>query len=175
ERMDDAEVAQLRSMIERDGRRKVLSVDHPTDRLEDFFLRVVSKAQRDHLATSGAESGRGVTEFLSAGPPREEQMLDGLVRAGETLQASEPPAIETTPVSESPRAPLPDREHVEALLSTTPLEPEADAAGSDQPEAEAVPSQSEEPPSGPREVKLPSGADQDVIQRLLQERKDESD
>ncbi|NUQ45655.1 MAG: ABC transporter ATP-binding protein, partial [Phycisphaerae bacterium] len=53
ERLEPAVIERVRGIIERDGGRRVISVDHPTDRLEDFFLRIVAQAQHERLETSG--------------------------------------------------------------------------------------------------------------------------
>ncbi|MFQ5501281.1 MAG: ABC transporter ATP-binding protein, partial [Phycisphaerae bacterium] len=66
-------------------------VDHPTDRLEDMFLRVVSQAQREKLETSGAESTAGISEFLGGGKGESGgvDLVESLVEAG---KAPEPTA-----------------------------------------------------------------------------------
>ena len=59
---------------------EVLSVDHPTDRLEALFLRVVGQAQREKLQTSGAESTVGVSQFLTGAAGGEVSMVETLVQ-----------------------------------------------------------------------------------------------
>jgi hypothetical protein len=80
--LDDATVGKIRELIAKAGR-EVLSVDHPTDRLEALFLRVVSQAQRDKLATSGAESTGGVSAFLTGRESEEggRALIETLVHA----------------------------------------------------------------------------------------------
>jgi len=90
---DNGTLGRVRQLIETQTGHPVLSVDHPTDRLEDVFLRVVEKAQRERLETSGAESMRGVSNFLAA-PPRGEDVLQSLVAASDEAEM-EPVAADT--------------------------------------------------------------------------------
>lgn len=62
--LDAETLGRVRDVIAKAGRDD-FEVHHPTDRLEDLFLRVVSQAQREKLETSGAESTAGVSEFLA--------------------------------------------------------------------------------------------------------------
>lgn len=80
--LDEATVKKVQQVIEQAGS-QVLGVNHPTDRLEALFLRIVSQAQRDKLQTSGAESGRGVSQFLGGKGREEESIVDSLVEAGQ--------------------------------------------------------------------------------------------
>ncbi len=113
---DDATLGRVRGLIEKQTGRPVISVEHPTDRLEDVFLRVVEKAQRDKLETSGAESMRGVSDFLAATPAERsgEQLLQSLVAASAT-EAVEPEAAPT------PVRPVPKMEVLDDLVAAPPL------------------------------------------------------
>ena len=61
------------------------SVEHPTQRLEDLFLDIVHKAQKEGLTTHGASSGGDIAEFLTAEatgahmPETSEQVLENLM------------------------------------------------------------------------------------------------
>ncbi len=97
---DAPALAEIERFIETRTGRPALSVDHPTDKLEDLFLRVVEKAQREQLATSGAESGRAISQFLAAPEGAERQrpqkVLEELVAAG-TRETPEPKGETPTP------------------------------------------------------------------------------
>ncbi|MFO0972351.1 MAG: ATP-binding cassette domain-containing protein [Phycisphaerae bacterium] len=142
----------IRRYIEQSTGQPVMSVDHPTDRLEDLFLRVVAQAQRDQLATSGAESGRGVSDFLAAPQGaqrrRPEELLQSLVAAGVASEPAEP--IEPGATEAAPRV-APKFEVLEELS----------AAG-------APPTESEpEPVDGPRALpSKPAEPNRSVIERL---------
>ncbi len=123
---DDATLGRVRGLIEKQTGRPVISVEHPTDRLEDVFLRVVEKAQRDKLETSGAESMRGVSDFLAADTAARsgKQVLQSLVDAAAT-ETVEPEA------APAPARPVPRMEVLDDLVAAPPLtervvdEPEA--------------------------------------------------
>lgn len=97
--LDEATVKKVQQVIEQAGS-QVLGVNHPTDRLEALFLRIVSQAQRDKLQTSGAESGRGVSQFLGGKGREEESIVDSLVEAGQQhapVAAGKPSPVVTAP------------------------------------------------------------------------------
>ena len=136
--LDEATVTKVQRVIEQAGS-QVLGVHHPTDRLEALFLRIVSQAQRDKLQTSGAESGRGVSQFLGGKGREEESVVESLVEAGRQQEAAapakpapiepapevrtdvlkkldkgkEPPKKETGPIE----APIPQRQPDKAVLN----------------------------------------------------------
>ena len=45
---------------------ETIDVQNPRDRLEDYFLQIVSEAQAEKLQTSGAILGSGVSDFLTS-------------------------------------------------------------------------------------------------------------
>lgn len=148
-RLDDAIIQKVREIIEQSGHR-VVDIHHPTDRLEALFLRVVSQAQRDKLQTSGAESTRGVSEFLG-GTTAPASVIDTLVDAGR---------------------------HVDIPVEASPAEPVEQHAQSPQVETQVVArltrkadetkqiDQREE--TGPKESPLPERkTDQAVLDRLI--------
>src|SRR5262249_1721465 len=98
--LDPKVVAQVRDLVAQSGA-EVLAVDHPTDRLEALFLRVVGQAQRDKLQTSGAESTVGVSEFL-AGPEKSAgiSLVESLVKAGKETPSAVTPKPELTRLTE---------------------------------------------------------------------------
>ncbi len=171
--LDDATVGKIRELIAKAGR-EVLSVDHPTDRLEALFLRVVSQAQRDKLATSGAESTGGVSAFLTGRESEEggRALIETLVHAGQEgakaqpevrrgfAGAAEPPG--TKGAAGPVEAKLQPRGDV--LASLTSGKPPAAANALDATGESAE-------PAGPVETPLSPKPDQSVIDRLTQPRK----
>lgn len=136
---DDA-IRKIREIVSQCGS-ETISVEHPTDRLESLFLRVVNQAQRDRLETSGAEPTTGVSEFLG-GKPAEVSLVDSLVEAGRQSVAPKS-TVEMTPVEPTH---APKREVIERLKKETkPVQP-------------AGPIESPLPPREP---------DRDVLKRLL--------
>lgn len=154
--LDPATIARVRQVVEAQSGRSVLSVEHPRDRLEDLFLRVVAQAQRDRLATSGAEATRGVSPFLAAAPgtperKRSHEVLDTLVAAG-TSDTPEPEAV----ASAAPARPAPKFEVLEELV--------APSAAGGAPEGEPEPEPEYEPRALPNR---PAQPDPNVLNRLL--------
>ena len=92
--LDDKTIEQIRGLVAKTGR-EVIAVDHPADRLEDLFLRVVGRAQREKIETSGAESTGGVSDFLAGKDDADSgtSLVASLVAAGHP--AEPPPASET--------------------------------------------------------------------------------
>jgi len=158
ERIEEGAIDRVRQAVERESGRRVLSVQHPTDRLEEFFLRVVTAAQRDRLVTSGAESGRGVTEFLSARPDEAspQRVLDALVRPVESIPAATPAA----PAAPA-KASEPDRSRLDTLTTSTPRPAPLPAS---QP-----PAAKPESPAGPRPLPSKNKADASVLERLTRD------
>lgn len=139
---DGAQLDRLRQTIETQIGRPVLDVHHPSDKLEDLFLRIVEQAQRDKLETSGAESKRGVSDFLAAAPGTvrraPEAVLESLVSAGADVGLTE--AVE--PVAEKKAAPKFDV--LEELVA--PAEPvAADSHGEVEEGPRAIPTKPSQP------------------------------
>ncbi len=99
--LDEKTIAQVRSVVTAAGS-EVVAVEHPTDRLEAFFLRVVGQAQRDQLQTSGAEVSTGVAGFLSAEKKGGAALVDSLVQAGRAAPAAGVSHVSTEPVEAVP-------------------------------------------------------------------------
>ena len=150
ERLSESMIARIRSMIEEETGREVLSVSNPADKLEAFFLRIVREAQQAQRATSGATTGGRMAEFL-AGPAEGEKLVESLISAGR----QEP--------------------QFEAMAGPVPVEPQPAAeviadllVGGDRP----VPSRPGTQPVGPVPLEQivpsePQQADQDLINDLL--------
>lgn len=108
--LDDKTIQQIRELVVKSGS-EMLRVDHPTDRLENLFFRVIAEAQRQQIATSGAEESEGMPEFLSARPQRQKgsELVEALVDAGKD-HSTEPVM---TPVA--PSAPAARKDVLEEL------------------------------------------------------------
>ncbi|MBN2560592.1 MAG: ATP-binding cassette domain-containing protein [Phycisphaerae bacterium] len=151
EQLDEDTVRRIREIVAKAGR-KVMAVDHPTDRLEEMFLRVVGQAQRERLQTSGAESTAGVSEFLAGEEPSEAGvcLVESLVQAGaQTAPEAAPDIMATKPVKAAPQI---RGDVLAGLTGAKPSEPPAPVS--------AV----EEPVESPSRSNKP---DQAVLDRLL--------
>lgn len=101
ERLAPETLAEIERLIERrEG--KTLSVTTPRDRLESLFLRIVEKARRKQVATSGAAEEGSIAGFLGE-QEAGRGVLDELVSAG---SKTEPPKEALAPVggTEQPAA-----------------------------------------------------------------------
>jgi len=99
DQLDEATLQQIRQIIEKSGK-AVKKVDHPTDRLENLFFRVIADAQQKQLATSGAEDTADAPSFLSGdGAQQGEALVNALVDAGNT----ESDAAQATPAVAAPK------------------------------------------------------------------------
>jgi ABC-2 type transport system ATP-binding protein len=145
--LDAATIARVRELIHAAGS-DVLAVDHPTDRLEALFLRVVTQAQREKLATSGAESTSGVASFLAGDKKTGTSLVESLVDAGRHRKV-----VQTRPVTEPIEViPLPRKEVLAELVDAKPRPIAPPQQATDRPAAGAKP-------------------DQDVLDRLLKPKK----
>jgi len=159
--LSEPAIRQVEQVIAKSGS-ELLSVDHPTDRLETFFLRVVGQAQREKLQTSGAESTLGVSEFLTgaAGEGGSVSLVEALVQAGKDTGAAAgrpSPAIEPVGPSEIPSAVRTDL--LASLTEDRPATPTA------KPERLGKDGQ---PAEGPVEMAVPEAQpDRAVLDRLL--------
>jgi ABC-2 type transport system ATP-binding protein len=79
-----------------------LNIETPIDKLESFFVKIVSKARQEEQQTSGAEAGTGISGFLAEKPVvRSENVLDELVAARmETTPKDEKQTQTTVPVAQ---------------------------------------------------------------------------
>ncbi|MCG8407219.1 MAG: ABC transporter ATP-binding protein [Phycisphaerales bacterium] len=143
--LDEKTIQKIRDVVAKAGLGD-LTVQHPSDRLEDLFLRIVGKAQRENLETSGAESTSGVSEFLSAHAESGASLVGSLVDAGKT-------------------EPLPaaaEQDHVEPSEMTTESKTEVlDRLIAEEPKEAAA----ETPVNSPVAMPKP---DEEVLQKLLQ-------
>ena len=143
--LDPATISRVKDVIRAAGS-DVLAVDHPTDRLEALFLRVVGEAQREKLATSGAESTTGVARFLGEEKKTGTDLVESLVDAG---RKPEPDAsrLHMEPVEVQPAT------RKEVILELVEQKPVAPASSTNADES------------------APAAPDQNVLDRLLKPRK----
>jgi ABC-2 type transport system ATP-binding protein len=126
------------------GENAEYTIGSPLDKLETFFINIVTKAQQQAVPTSGAESGTQISEFLSAKPDeraRREAILNQLVSAS----PSDEQAASTDTQNVQPR-PVPATSADENLLNrlteqvdskpvtTQPTKAKSEPAISDQPD-----------------------------------------
>lgn len=107
-------IAKIQQVAVDDGAE--LTIENPMDKLESFFVKIVSKAREEKQRTSGAEAGTGITGFLAEKPViRKESVLDKLVN---TSVDAKPVAAdaETTRATEQPVTPQQPSEADRGLL-----------------------------------------------------------
>lgn len=110
--LDEKTIASVRELIQKSGS-EVTRIDHPTDRLEDLFFRVIADAQRQQLTTSGAEESEGVPEFLSSkSAAGGGSLVESLVAAGRESKSSE-----TTSVAPGDQGPKPRKDVLAGLTN----------------------------------------------------------
>jgi len=68
-RLEADTIAKIEDLIHARHAGYAVEVQTPRDRLEDYFLRIVSEAQAQKLETSGVVMGGEVSDFLGAGKP----------------------------------------------------------------------------------------------------------
>ena len=80
EKLDDHVIAEIKTVITRNHPEYELKFETPRDRMEDYFLKTVEKAQLEDVATSGAMIGGDVSDFLgSQSEEKGEAIIESLV------------------------------------------------------------------------------------------------
>ncbi|MEM1208776.1 MAG: ABC transporter ATP-binding protein [Planctomycetota bacterium] len=132
-------------------------VEHPRQKLEDFFLDIVHEAQQQGAAFSGASAGGQLAGFLDHDEPKGDALIDSLTQA-EPLEQVAPPATEpVTPAEPEPEPTPPD--HDTGVLG--------DLLGDQRPEpAAASPSPADTEPAASKPT-TDEQADQSVLDGLL--------
>ena len=69
DRLDAATIESISKLLEKAGGLSIRKTESPRQSLEDFFLGLVEKADREGAETSGATGGAGVAEFLAQQDP----------------------------------------------------------------------------------------------------------
>jgi len=114
ERLSPDTIERIKELVENLEGKEVLGVTTPTDRLEEFFLRIVQEARQQRLTTSGAEAGGPMAEFLRAeGRQTGRQLVDSLVGAAKSEPGDDQPGDTQSPADQSP-----DRGTIEQLVQS---------------------------------------------------------
>ena len=98
QRLTSDQVKDVSSYLQQHLGRDVVAVTTPRDRLEEFFLRQVARAQ-EQMTTSGALAGGEVSDFLRAEPGKAEgrQLLAELTEAAKPTVPEVPTTQEPAP------------------------------------------------------------------------------
>jgi len=133
-RLREETVEKIKQVIRQEQGDCAVEVQVPRNRLEDYFLEIVSEAQAAAVETSGSVAGGGVSDFLSAASERSEteRVLDQLVTgADEEVKQSKSASTETvrpTPV-EVREEEIRD-EVLGSLVEVTPTAPSSESGES---------------------------------------------
>ncbi len=95
-RLSQSAVEKIKQIAE--GENGECEISSPMERLESFFIKTVNAAQRQEQSTSGAVSGMGISEFLSA-EGATESILDKLVSVEVSAKPAPAESISTEVVS----------------------------------------------------------------------------
>ena len=137
DRLSDDAIARIRTLVEVEERKQVISVSTPSDKLETFFLRIVREAQQARRKTSGVTAGGRIADFLTIERAEGAALVSSLVAAADP----KPEAAPSEPASSSP-APEASPEVIDGLVS----------AGTPQAEsATQTPEPTPEPPQADRD------------------------
>jgi len=99
QRLQPATIARIESVLAAEG----LGIDRvqaPRQRLEDLFMEIVEQAQREQVATSGAQGGGQTAKFLRGDEEEGADLIENLVRetpapeSARARSASKPAAVE---------------------------------------------------------------------------------
>ncbi len=102
--LKDETIKEIEQLIRRRENKAVTSVEHPTERLEHFFVRIVEEAQASRVATAGVEAGGELPDFLSE--EQGETIVETLVSAADqpTAEVVSGSAPDRTQPQEDPGA-----------------------------------------------------------------------
>ena len=154
ENLGEKELGQLKDYLEKNLGTKVISVGSPRDRLEQFFLRMIKRAEKE-MFTHGALTGGKVSEFL-----RSSTLVDSGQALLEKLSAREETPIEKSSKPIKPESKSqPEKRVLDSLI-----------AQADESEKSAVPPHHEEQNTPPR-----STPSEQVDRQLLDNLLDKSD
>ena len=150
ENLGEKELGQLKDYLEKNLGTKVISVGSPRDRLEQFFLRMIKRAEKE-MFTHGALTGGKVSEFL-----RSSTLDDSGQALLEKLSAREETPIEKSSKPIKPESKSqPEKRVLDSLI-----------AQADESEKSAVPPHHEEQNTPPRST--PSDqVDRQLLDNLL--------
>ncbi|MFI4913168.1 MAG: ABC transporter ATP-binding protein [Sedimentisphaeraceae bacterium JB056] len=124
--LNDAALSEITSIIEKQGGN--VKVSSPSYKLEDFFVNVVTEAQKRNQTTSGAISSRKIGDFLSTSQqPKDEdkksQVLDKLVKVDlEAQKQATVEKVEKIKEASKPQEPKEDTSLLENLTKDEVVE-----------------------------------------------------
>jgi len=90
ERLSDQAIERIRTLVEQEEHKQVMSVRAPSDKLETFFLRIVREAREARQDTSGVTAGGQIADFLTAKAPQGEAVVESLMAAAQAPAPAEP-------------------------------------------------------------------------------------
>ena len=130
ERLNEGTTEKVLNLIKDEEGEKPITVDHPTMKLESFFLEVVQQAQLEESDTSGARIGEGKESFLTEGTEAPE-LSSKDVLANLMAKPEEP---EEEAEEEAPAEPEVDRALLGDLTAQDAEEPSEEIDGDKEPE-----------------------------------------
>lgn len=151
ESLDDETISQIDELLRSRAGSAVLRVSKPRQRLEELFVRIVESARTGNHTTGGALSGGETASFLK----------------GDGEPVSEGEGVIESLVAEDEPAPVHDEPAPEAVSPPPAPEPEEDVIDDLMRAYEEKPTPSETPLP-----EAPEGADDSLIQSLLDESAD---
>ncbi|MFC1782111.1 ABC transporter ATP-binding protein [Planctomycetota bacterium] len=136
----------IKDIIRQEDRQGPLEVKTPRDRLEDYFLRIVTEARASETETSGAIIGSGVSDFLGSveeKPDESEIVIEQLVTGREPAAVPNESGTGTEkvePISVSPsEEEKARREVLESLVETSTESTGSVPAGTEEAQSFTVP------------------------------------
>jgi len=165
-RLKDQTITEIKELIRKREGKAIVTVEHPTERLESFFMRIVTDAQTARVTTSGVQAGGDLPDFLSE--DQGEAVVESLVSASSQPAADTEGALpaartETSPEDETAKGVLSG-----LLGSQAAASEEFQSAGAAQQPASAEPDGVAVPPAAGGDEK----EDRGIIDALVQEAED---
>jgi ABC-2 type transport system ATP-binding protein len=133
--ISDTTVEKIERLVQKENAECV--VTSPMDRLETFFIRIVTAAQQQAKTTSGAVSTTKIGEFLTQ-PPSVENILDKLVEAPMTPATRDEEAKTEEVISDVVSESRPDEQLLSKLAGSGETERPAAIVPEQKVETEAV-------------------------------------
>lgn len=165
-RLSDQTITDIKELIRKRDRKAVVTVEHPSERLETFFMRIVTDAQTARVATSGVQASGEVPDFLSEN--QGEVVVESLVSASAQPAADTEKALPAAPAKASP-----EEEAAKGVLSGLLGSPEAAAEESPSTGTSQQPSPAKRDGAAPVPASAAEDeADHGIIDALLQESED---
>jgi ABC-2 type transport system ATP-binding protein len=114
--LSDSAVGQIREVLRQE--QADCQVIHPMDKLESFFVRIVTKAQQEMQTTSGAGAGSGISGFLAEKEiVRQPGVLEQLVTA-RTPKIQDQPDLTTVKTQAASAPVLPNQDLLKSLTAS---------------------------------------------------------